>query len=64
MSVFVNMEMCSYGILAYPLLPIIEYLSITLLSSHGDKFFHIITLLKDISLSWGAICTLLDKIST
>ena len=64
MSVFVNMEMCSYGILAYSLLPIIEYLPITLLSSHEDKFFHIRTLLRDISLSWGVICTLLDKINT
>ena len=56
--------MCSYGILAYYLLPISEYLSLTFLSRHGDNFFHILTILRDISLSWGAICTLLDKINT
>ena len=56
--------MCIYGILAYYLLPISEYLSLTFLSRHGDNFVHIITILRHISLSWGAMCTLLDKINT
>ena len=49
---------------AYSLLLVSEYLSLTFWSSNGDNFFHSLSLLRDISLSWGAVCPLLDKMNT
>ena len=64
MSGFGTMEMWSYGIWAYSLLSIIKYLSLTFWSRHGDKFVHRMTLLRDISLRWGAVCPLLYNMNT
>ena len=64
MSGFGSMEMWSYGIWAYWLLPISEYLSLIFWSRHGDKFVHSSTLLIDISLRWFWVCLLLDKMNT
>ena len=64
MSGFGTMAMWSFGIWAYSLILISKYLSLTLWSSNGDKFVHILTLLIDISLRWGEVCPLLDNVNT
>ena len=63
-SVFGTMAMWSYGIWAYFMIPISESWSLKLWSRNGDKLFHSLNLLRDISLIWGMVCTLLDKINT
>ena len=50
--------------MAWYLLSIRNFWSLKFLSRQGDKFFHIMNLLRYISLSWCAICTLLNKINT
>ena len=46
MSVFETLTMWSYGSRADFLLPIINYLSLTILSRHVDKFVYNLTLLR------------------
>ena len=47
----------------YPI-PIIKYLSLTLLPRHEYKFVHSLNILRYISLKWVAVCPLLENITT
>ena len=53
-----------HGSWAYYLIPISEPWSLTFWPYHWYKLFHILTLLRDISLRWVAVCPLPDNITT
>ena len=61
---FGTMEICNCGSWSDSLIPVSEYLSLTFLTMHGYNIDHILTLLRYISLKWGVVFTLLDKITT
>ena len=56
--------MYRYGSWAYPLLTISEYLSLTFLPRYGCKFVDSLNLLRYISLRWGVVFPLPEKITT
>ena len=63
-SRFKTMEMWSYHIWIYSLLPTRKCLSLNFLSRHWYNFFHSLTLLIYISLWLGILCPLLDNMNT
>ena len=64
MSIFGTMELFSYVIWSYYMLPISKYWSQTFWSRHGDNFVYILALLRDISPRWGVVFPLLDNMNT
>ena len=63
-SVFGTLEIWSYVIWYYSMLPISEKLSITLWPRNGYKLVHGLIIFRDISLRWGTVCPLLDNMDT
>ena len=63
-SVFGTLEIWSYVIWYYSMLPISEKLSITLWPRNGYKLVHCLIIFRDISPRWGTVCPLPDKMNT
>ena len=64
MSVFDTLGKWLYESWSYSLLTISKSLSLIFWSSHGDKFFHSLTLSIYISPCWGEVCLSPENITT